>query len=40
MNAPMKEADLELMGPIDKRHLERPFYGARKIAFFPPMTGG
>jgi putative transposase len=37
--APMKEADLELMGLIDKRHLERPFYGARKIAFVLSRSG-
>jgi putative transposase len=29
---PVKAADLELMKLIDKLHLERPFYGARKIA--------
>lgn len=29
---PIKEADLELMRRIDRLHLERPFYGARKIA--------
>lgn len=29
---PVKEADLELMRLIDRLHLERPFYGARKIA--------
>jgi len=29
---PIKEADLELMRLIDRLHLERPFYGARKIA--------
>ena len=30
---PIKEADLELMRLIDRLHLERPFFGARKIAF-------
>lgn len=29
---PMKEADLKMMKLIDRLHLERPFYGARKIA--------
>jgi len=29
---PVKAADLELMRMIDKLHLDRPFYGARKIA--------
>jgi putative transposase len=29
---PTKQADLDLMLLIDKLHLERPFYGARKIA--------
>lgn len=28
-----KAADLEMMNRIDRLHLERPFYGARKIAF-------
>lgn len=30
---PVKAADLEMMKLIDRLHLERPFYGARKIAF-------
>lgn len=29
----VKKADLEMMNLIDRLHLERPFYGARKIAF-------
>ena len=31
-SAPVKAADLEMMNLIDRLHLERPFYGARKIA--------
>lgn len=31
--ARVKQADLDMMLLIDKLHLERPFYGARKIAF-------
>jgi putative transposase len=30
--APVKDADLALMRLIDELHLEKPFYGARKIA--------
>ncbi len=30
--APVKQSDLDLMLLIDRLHLERPFYGARKIA--------
>jgi putative transposase len=37
--APVKKADLELMRLIDKLHLERPFFGARKIAFVLSQSG-
>jgi putative transposase len=37
--APTKKADLELMQRIDKLHLERPFLGARKIAFVLSRDG-
>jgi len=37
--APVKEADLELMRQIDELHLERPFYGARKIAVVLSRSG-
>jgi putative transposase len=37
--APVKKADLELMQLIDKLHLERPFFGARKIAFVLSQSG-
>jgi putative transposase len=37
--APVKHADLDLMRLIDKLHLERPFYGARKIAFVVSRSG-
>ena len=37
--APTKQADLDLMQLIDKLHLERPFYGARKIAFVLSNAG-
>jgi len=30
--APVKQADLDMMLLIDKLHLDKPFYGARKIA--------
>lgn len=36
---PVKEADLEMMNLIDRLHLERPFYGARKIAFVLSDSG-
>jgi putative transposase len=39
--APVKKADLELMQLIDKLHLERPFFGARKIGICsPPIFEG
>jgi len=37
--APVKEADLALMRLIDELHLERPFYGARKIAVVLSRSG-
>jgi putative transposase len=37
--APVKRADLELMRLIDKLHLEKPFFGARKIAFVLSQSG-
>jgi putative transposase len=37
--APVKKADLELMRLIDKLHLEKPFFGARKIAFVLSRSG-
>lgn len=37
--APVKQADLDMMLLIDKLHLERPFYGARKIAFVLSRSG-
>lgn len=37
--APVKEADLELMRRIDRLHLEKPFYGARKIAVVLSRSG-
>lgn len=37
--APVKEADLILMGLIDRLHLEKPFYGARKIAVVLSRSG-
>jgi putative transposase len=37
--APVKEADLALMGFIDRLHLEKPFYGARKIAVVLSRSG-
>ena len=37
--APVKAADLELMRLIDKLHLDRPFYGARKIAVVLSRSG-
>lgn len=36
---PVKEADLELMTLIDRRHTERPFYGARKLAVMLKRAG-
>jgi putative transposase len=38
-HAPVKEADLALMRLIDQLHLEKPFYGARKIAFVLSRAG-
>ena len=35
----MKQADLDLMRLIDKLHLEKPFFGARKIAFVLSRSG-
>jgi putative transposase len=35
----VKAADLELMRLIDKLHLDRPFYGARKIAVVLSLNG-
>ena len=35
----VKQADLDLMLLIDKLHLERPFYGARKIAVVLSRSG-
>lgn len=35
----MKEADLELMRLIDRLHLDRPFYGARKMAVVLSRVG-
>jgi putative transposase len=37
--AAVKPADLDLMGRIDRLHLERPFYGARKIAVVLSQAG-
>jgi len=37
--AAVKEADLVLMGLIDRLHLEKPFYGARKIAVVLSRSG-
>jgi putative transposase len=37
--AAVKKADVELMHLIDRLHLERPFYGARKIAFVLSQSG-
>jgi putative transposase len=37
--APVKEADLALMRQIDQLHLEKPFYGARKIAVVLSRSG-
>ena len=37
--APLKKLDLELMRVIDMLHLERPFYGARKIAYVLSQSG-
>ena len=37
--AAVKEADLALMRLIDELHLERPFYGARKIAVVLSRAG-
>lgn len=37
--APVKQADLDLMLLIDKLHLERPFFGARNIAFVLSRSG-
>ena len=37
--SPVKQADLDMMLLIDKLHLERPFYGARKIAFVLSRSG-
>jgi putative transposase len=36
---PVKEGDLELMRLIDRLHLEKPFYGARKIAVVLSRSG-
>ena len=36
---PVKQADLDMMRLIDRLHLERPFYGARKIAFVLSDSG-
>jgi putative transposase len=36
---PVKAADLDLMKLIDRLHLERPFYGARKIAVVLSRSG-
>jgi putative transposase len=36
---PVKTADLELMKLIDRLHLEKPFYGARKIAVVLSRSG-
>jgi putative transposase len=35
----VKQADLDLMRRIDKLHLEKPFFGARKIAFVLSRPG-
>jgi len=35
----VKQADLDLMRRIDKLHLEKPFFGARKIAFVLSRSG-
>ena len=37
--SPTKHADLDLMLLIDKLHLDRPFYGARKIAVVLSRSG-
>ena len=37
--APVKQADLDMMRLIDRLHLERPFYGARKIAVVLSRSG-
>jgi putative transposase len=37
--SPVKEADLGLMRLIDALHLERPFFGARKLAFVLSRSG-
>jgi putative transposase len=37
--ATVKAADLELIRLIDKLHLDRPFYGARKIAVVLSRSG-
>jgi putative transposase len=37
--APVKAADLALMELIDRLHLEKPFYGARKIAVVVSRSG-
>jgi len=36
---PVKAADLDLMNLIDRLHLERPFYGARKLAVVLSRSG-
>jgi len=37
--SPVKQADLDMMRLIDRLHLERPFYGARKIAVVLSRSG-
>ena len=35
---PVSDADLEIMALIDRCHLQRPFYGSRRIGFYPVLT--